>query len=159
MYIELTRIGQRFSTIGLLVGTLFLAFSLTPSLLPRGDVVQGVLSGLSMAAGYGVGELGAWLWRYFELPSPRRRIQHLIKLTAAGLCGLLAVVFLWQASHWQNTVRALMEMDEVARLRALVVGVVALLIFLAALFLARLEALLPAHVRPIVITDAGFKVP
>src|SRR5262245_39558585 len=37
-----------FSTCGLLLGTLFFAASLTPSLLPRSYLTQGVLSGLSL---------------------------------------------------------------------------------------------------------------
>ena len=36
---------------GLLLGAVFMAFSLTPSLLPRPSLVQGMLSGLSFAAG------------------------------------------------------------------------------------------------------------
>ena len=41
--------------VGLLVGTVFFAFSLTPSLLPRPFFIQGILSGLSFSAGYGLG--------------------------------------------------------------------------------------------------------
>ncbi|WP_061965807.1 alpha/beta hydrolase [Demequina aurantiaca] len=44
---------------GVLIGLVFLALSLTPSLLPRPQVAQGVISGLSFALGYGVGVL---LW-------------------------------------------------------------------------------------------------
>ncbi len=44
---------RHFSVTGLIVGTLFFAFSLTPSLLPRPWLAQGIISGLSFAAGYG----------------------------------------------------------------------------------------------------------
>ena len=50
------------STCGLILGTLFFGASLTPSLLPRSYLTQGVLSGFSLAAGYGIGELCRWLW-------------------------------------------------------------------------------------------------
>ncbi len=132
------RVGQFVSTTGLLVGTLFFALSLTPSLLPRGDFTQGVLSGLSMAAGYAVGVIGLYLWEYLQLPEPRSRIQKVVKWIAALFCLVLSVSFLWQASQWQNNVRGLMGMDEVADVRALLVGLVALAVFLAALLIGKL---------------------
>src|SRR6516225_1524960 len=51
-----------FSAGGLLLGTLFFAAALTPTLLPRNFMTQGVLSGLSLAAGYGIGVFAHWLW-------------------------------------------------------------------------------------------------
>src|SRR5688572_21705154 len=47
-----TRPWHSFSTGGLLLGTLFFAASLTPTLLPRGFLSQGVLSGCALASGY-----------------------------------------------------------------------------------------------------------
>jgi uncharacterized membrane protein len=62
---------QSTSIIGLSVGTLFLAFPLTPSLLPRPVAFQGVVSGLSPAAGYALGVCARILWSYLELPLPK----------------------------------------------------------------------------------------
>jgi len=46
---------------GLLLGAVFLAFSLTPSLLPRPPLLQGVLSGLSFAdAWLGLTDPAGW---------------------------------------------------------------------------------------------------
>ncbi len=135
---EKVLLKQYFSTTGLLVGTLFLALSMSPSLLPRTDIIQGVISGLALASGYGVGVLAAWLWSYFELPKPKERIQKNMQLTAAGLCLLFMAISLWQASGWQNSLRALMEMEESYGVQPLVIGVVALAVFLATLFVARL---------------------
>ncbi|MGI9437603.1 MAG: alpha/beta-hydrolase N-terminal domain-containing protein, partial [Geminicoccaceae bacterium] len=45
------KLWQSFSAAGLLIGLLFFAASLTPSLLPRTYVVQGILSGCSAAFG------------------------------------------------------------------------------------------------------------
>ena len=132
------RIGQYFSTVGLLLGTSFFALSLTPSLVPRGDTVQGIISGLSMAAGYATGVLGCVLWRYFELPSPSARIQRIIHAVIAVLCALLAISFLFQASQWQNGIRALMGMEGVPGVRAFWVGLVAVLVFLGMLILGKL---------------------
>lgn len=131
-------IERLFSTTGLLTGTLFFALSLTPSLLPRGDMVQGVISGLSSAAGYGVGVFGLWLWSYFELPTPGVRVQRFLKIAVSVLCGLFAAAFLWRASHWQNSLRALMGMEEMPGSSFLLLGIVALLVFIAVLKLARL---------------------
>lgn len=52
---------QPFSIGGLFLGALFLAASLTPSLLPRNFLMQGVVTGFSLAAGYGIGVFGCWL--------------------------------------------------------------------------------------------------
>ncbi|MGL4436490.1 MAG: alpha/beta-hydrolase N-terminal domain-containing protein, partial [Giesbergeria sp.] len=47
----------RLGNTGLVLGTLFFAASLTPSLTPRITVAQAVLSGMCLAAGYGLGVL------------------------------------------------------------------------------------------------------
>lgn len=134
----LRRAGRHFHSTGLIVGTFFFAMSLSPSLLPREDMVQGVISGLSLAAGYGVG-VTAWLiWSYFHLPTPRPRIQWSIQFCAGTVCALFAAVFLWRASTWQNRLRDLMGMEEITGIRILSIGLVALLVFLGVLILARL---------------------
>lgn len=132
------QLSRYFCTAGVLAGTFFFALSLTPMLLPRSDVVQGVISGLSLAAGYGLGVFGRWLWRYLELPIPRSHVKWGVQLAAAFVCVIIAVAFLWQASTWQNTVRGLMGMEETDGLQPLVVGGVALLLFAAVLLLSKL---------------------
>src|SRR4051795_2030920 len=47
---------------------LFAAMSFTPSLLPRGGFVQGLICGITAAIGYGLGVLAAWLWRALSRP-------------------------------------------------------------------------------------------
>ena len=59
---------------GLLLGTLFFAASLTPTLIPRTYLTQGVLGGGVFAIGYGLGVFWRWLWSYMELPAPERTI-------------------------------------------------------------------------------------
>ncbi|HHP7236571.1 MAG TPA: alpha/beta hydrolase [Desulfobacterales bacterium] len=132
------KLNAGFSTTGLLVGTLFFAFSLTPPLLPRSEFLQGVIAGLSLAAGYAAGVFGYWLWTYLELPTPNRKTQFYLRLSSAAICGLTAVAFLWQASGWQNSIRSLMAMEETAAVRPLVVGAAALLLFVGLLLVARL---------------------
>src|SRR5262245_10819549 len=83
-----------FSTGGLLLGTLFFAASLTPSLLPRTFLTQGMLSGCSLAAGYGIGVFGSWLWTYMELMQPDGRFLRVAKLAAATGCTIIVVISL-----------------------------------------------------------------
>ncbi|GAA3373104.1 hypothetical protein GCM10020367_31710 [Streptomyces sannanensis] len=53
-------------------GALVLAcLSFTPSLLPRGGLLQGLVCGISAAIGYGLGVLAACIWRAFADREPR----------------------------------------------------------------------------------------
>ncbi|WP_020503446.1 alpha/beta hydrolase [Lamprocystis purpurea] len=124
--------------VGLLVGTVFFAFSLAPSLLPRPFFIQGILSGLSFSAGYGLGVATVALWNYLQLPVWRLRTAIIIKSIAALLCLFVAVSFLWQATSWQNALREMMGMEESAGLQPLMLGLIAVLLFVVLLALARL---------------------
>ncbi len=117
---------------------MFFAVSLAPSLLPRPVSVQGILSGLSLAAGYGLGALGVWLWRYLQLPAPSPRWRRSLGLCSAVLCGVVVLFFLWQAGRWQNNIRALLDMEPAHGTRAYLLGSIAALIFGALLVAARL---------------------
>ncbi len=132
------RYWYSFSTTGLLIGTLFFAASLTPTLIPRTYVTQGVLSGLSAAAGYGIGFFLRWLWHYLELPELEARTLSLGKLAAALGSGIVGIIFLWRAAEWQNSIRAVMGMDPVDTGHPLEVGAIALITFVIIVALARL---------------------
>ncbi len=136
-----TRPGWRqLSALGLLLGALFFAASLTPSLIPRGFVLQGILGGIAFAAGYGIAQLLRSLWTYLELPLPHGR-SHRILLTVAGLAAAAIVVgFLALAAGWQNSIRERMGMPPVTGARPLEVGAIALLTALALLLLGRVVA-------------------
>jgi uncharacterized membrane protein len=128
----------RLSIVGVLLGTVFLSVSLAPSLLPRPPAVQGLLSGVSFAIGYGFGVAGLALWKFLQLPVAGPRVASVLRVTAAVLCALIAISFLWQASAWQNSLRALMGMEEFVGLRPASVGPIAALVFVVLLALARL---------------------
>lgn len=138
MHSTLRRALRHFSTTGLLLGTLLFAFSLTPSLLPRPTYAQGIVSGLSFGAGYALGFTAHWLWDYLQLPRPGPKVERIIKLTAAGICAVIAALFLWQASAWQNSVRELMGMEAVSGIRPISIAVIALALFAVLLLLVRL---------------------
>ncbi|MFD0689059.1 alpha/beta hydrolase [Actinomadura fibrosa] len=85
--------------------------SFTPSLLPRGGLLQGLISGLAAAIGYGLGVLAALLWRAFadREPRPARRWARLTLLVAAPL--LLAAAF-GLGQYWQHEIRELMGVTD-----------------------------------------------
>jgi uncharacterized membrane protein len=126
------------STSGLVLGTLFFVASLTPTLVPRTSVTEGVLSGLCFAVGYGIGALGSWLWRFLELPEPQGRLPHILRLIIAILCAAAAVAVLWRAAEWQNSIRRFMGLEPVARAQPLQVFTIAVATLLVALGVARL---------------------
>jgi uncharacterized membrane protein len=108
-----TRYRKSFSFVGLVCATLFFAASVTPSLVPRTAVVQGLLSGTAVAVGYGVGVLTVWLWQFMELPAPRDRVERISKWVSTVACAIVLLVFLRQMTFWQNSIRELMEMEPV----------------------------------------------
>ena len=74
--------------------------SLTPTLLPRNFLTQGVLSGCSLATGYGIGVFGCWLWAYMELPQPKALLLHVAKFAAAAGCAVVAIICLSRTAVW-----------------------------------------------------------
>ncbi len=136
------RVGRSFCAVGVLIGTLFFAVSLTPSLLPRSFQLQGLLSGVSFAAGYGIGVFLRWLWFYMGLPPFSRQIERWTKWIAATLCGVVTAIFLWKASEWQDSIRTIMGLEPVEGARPLEVGVLAFAVFLVILLVARFFALI-----------------
>ncbi|MFC9514465.1 alpha/beta-hydrolase family protein [Nocardiaceae bacterium NPDC056970] len=77
--------------------------SLAPSLLPRGPVVQGVLTGVLVALGWGVATVARRLWSGTRAPHRDARVVALV-LGCAALAWSVAT-----ANHWQNAVRAAMS--------------------------------------------------
>ncbi|MFO7685106.1 MAG: alpha/beta-hydrolase family protein [Desulfobacterales bacterium] len=128
----------RLSVFGLLLGTVFFSFSLTPSLLPRPFPLQGVLSGLSFAAGYGLGVACLALWRYLQLALPATRAARMLKNLAFVMCILMVVGSLWQAANWQDSIRGLMGIEDSSGIRPILLLVISALAFFLLLGLGRL---------------------
>ena len=110
---------------GLVIGALFFAASLTPSLIPRDPVLQGVLGGATFAAGYGVGVLLDWIWQYLELPRGGPNVRRRIVQAAGAAAVAIVAVFLWLAAGWQDSIRVAMGMEPVGTVHGFVVGAVA----------------------------------
>lgn len=118
---------QGISLLALFVGCLFFAASLTPSLIPRDWMMQGVLGGMVAALGYMLGRFCLMLYRQMELPllqGRAARIGHIvIGLPVAGI----TIWALSQVEYWQNSIRSRMGMeliDEAGTLRMLALAFV-----------------------------------
>jgi len=134
------RIVGEFSVPCMLLGLLFFAASLTPSLIPRGPAVQGGLGGLVTAIGYLIGQIIALLWRGADLPRLSGRPATLL---TAAITGPLVAVFVWvfwSSLRWQNDLRLKMGMEEADALNLATILLVAAATFAAAFAVGRLVA-------------------
>ncbi|MGY1705585.1 alpha/beta hydrolase [Geodermatophilus sp. SYSU D00697] len=145
--------------------------SLTPSLLPRGWLLQGVVGGVTAAIGYGLGVAVAWF--VAELAdarlsaTARRRAWHV--LAVAG--PLLVLVALWSGARWQRDTHLLMGLEPPEGWSSAGIVVVAVLVFAGLVAVARgvrwlarrlvrwLGRVLPSRVaRPLGVVAVGALV-
>nr|WP_246002868.1 alpha/beta-hydrolase family protein [Nocardia tenerifensis] len=128
------------------VATLFFALSLTPSLLPRDWLFEGLVGGINAAIGYGVGCVLEWLFRRWirpriQLPASVTRVfaelpgwvPWAVKAAVVLGCVVVAIVMLVQSARWQREITELMGMDDITttgflRTGALSAAVIALVI-------------------------------
>jgi len=106
---------------GVVLGTAFGLISLTPSLIPRDYLFQGLATGVSGALGYALGVAVAWLLgrtaRWTHLTDRIRRMQPvwltpgawlvLVVTAAAALIGILLA-----GAAWQRQVAALVGIEQ-----------------------------------------------
>ena len=92
-------------------GFIFGCLSFTPSLLPRGGLIQGIVFGITAAIGYGFGVIAAWIWRAFADRDPRRpRRRSWLVFFIAG--GVLYAVSFGLGQYWQYLIRNLMGVTD-----------------------------------------------
>ncbi|MFI6215591.1 alpha/beta hydrolase [Nocardia brasiliensis] len=130
--------------VGLVVATLFFSLSLTPSLLPRDWLFEGLIGGVNAAIGYGVGCLLELMYRSWIRPRLPEQVTAVLADLPARLpavakvvvllgCALAAVLMLVQSARWQREITQLMGMDDITtsgflRTGALSAAVIALVI-------------------------------
>ncbi len=107
---------RHYTFTGTAVGLVFIWFSMTPSLLPRGPLFQSLVSGIAGATGYAIGVFAVWLVRFMRSqdtspPAPRLAWRVLI---AVGAVGMIAMVVWFHV--WQDRVRDLMGVKHLARM-------------------------------------------
>lgn len=93
---------RHYTFTGTAVGLVFICLSLTPSLLPRGPLFQGLVSGGAGAIGYGIGVFAVWVLRYLRSQesspaAPPRAWAVLVPLGAVAMVGMIVWFHVWQS--------------------------------------------------------------
>jgi uncharacterized membrane protein len=117
-------------------GLIFACLSFTPSLLPRGGLIQGIICGITAAIGYGLGVLAASIWRAFadrEARRPRRWAWTVFFI--AGPILFAAAFGLGQ--YWQYEIRKLMGVTDYSIPLVVAEPFVAALVFCLFLLIGR----------------------
>ncbi|HME47148.1 alpha/beta hydrolase [Mycobacterium sp.] len=121
----------RLDFVGVGFGALFFCLSLTPSLLPRQWLFQGLIGGINAAIGYGIGVVLGKVVRHLVLrgrswwpPSPR--VLYWAKALTVGVSIGAGVLLMIPAAAWQRQVSGLMGMEGPSTLGYLRTVVIAL---------------------------------
>ena len=119
----------RYTWSGSLGAVLFGCSALTPSLLPRGWLLQGIVAGITAAIGYGVGVTVAWfvaeLTQGRLSPGFRRRAWQVLAVVGTLLC----LVMLWFGARWQRDIHELMGLTPPESYSSVGIVLVAVLVF------------------------------
>jgi uncharacterized membrane protein len=121
----------RLKFIGVAFGALFFCLSLTPSLLPRDWLFQGLIGGINAAFGYGLGVVIGKVVDRVMLRSagwwpPPARVLFWMKAAVVAISPAACVLMLIPAASWQRQVSALMGIEgptTPAYLRTLMVAI------------------------------------
>jgi len=97
---------------GLAGALVFFCLSMTPSLLPREVLMQGVVSGVAAAIGYGIGSLLSSGLRKVIRSEPSATFKSRAWWLLAGSALVMGGLWLYFGSAWQEDVRRLMEMEQ-----------------------------------------------
>ncbi|HIW92256.1 MAG TPA: alpha/beta-hydrolase family protein [Candidatus Corynebacterium avicola] len=129
----LDRYRKRLSFTGMLTATVFLFLSMSTSLLPRGAMFQGLISGAAAALGYMLGVGASWLF-WFMLSKEKRRINERshswLWWVPLGVVALVGTVFMLRRFRtWQNEIRAVVDVDPLGWSAYVTVPVIAVLVF------------------------------
>ncbi|MFC5007351.1 alpha/beta hydrolase [Dactylosporangium cerinum] len=102
-----------YSFVGVTGAVVLFCLSLTPSLLPRGNLLQGLISGISAAIGYGIGVLAVWMLRNIVV-RPLPRPGPVAWRWLAGIAATTVTIFLYLGAGWQAEVYRLAGVDRPA---------------------------------------------
>ena len=142
------------SPFGLILGAAAFVAALTPSMIPRPGVLQGVECGLAFALLYGLGTGASVLWSWLQLPVAGASYRRTFGWISILLCVALVGYGLVREPDWQNAIRRAMGMPPVATtlpfLIAIVSAPVALFLIGIARFFNALAMLISARLAKIV---------
>jgi uncharacterized membrane protein len=111
----------RLDFVGVAFGALFFCLSLTPSLLPRDWLFQGLIGGINAAIGYGLGVVIGKAFRHFVLRRRHwwplsKRVLYWVKATTVAISAVVCVLMVIPAAAWQRQVSAVMGIEGPATL-------------------------------------------
>ncbi|MFA6155540.1 alpha/beta hydrolase [Mesorhizobium sp.] len=121
-----------------MLGALAFAASLTPSLIPRTALVQGVVAGLAFTLAYGAGAAVSGALEWLGLRGRPFRYSRLAGNVVLLAAVLIASAGLASATHWQNSIRLAMNMPPVETMRPFLIAGVAVVVTLVFLALGHL---------------------
>nr|WP_246442778.1 alpha/beta-hydrolase family protein [Rhodococcus triatomae] len=118
---------------GLAFAALFFSWSLTPSLLPRDWLFQGLIGGINAAIGYALGTATGWAVRrwflrkrsWWPLPEPW---ASAVKVFVATTSIVVSVVMLVYSAGWQREIARLMDAEGTTTSGYIRTGVLSLLV-------------------------------
>ncbi|MFZ2174531.1 MAG: alpha/beta hydrolase [Rhodococcus sp. (in: high G+C Gram-positive bacteria)] len=128
--------------IGLVFALFFFAWSLSPSLIPRDWLYQGIVSGTTSVTGYGIGLLLAypfrrWIEPLFAWWPLQRRVALAAEIIIAALAVATVIGTLLVAANWQADIEALMGVSPTPSVAYLRVGAITVAIFTVVLLISR----------------------
>lgn len=132
----------RLDFVGIVFGALFFCLSLTPSLLPRDWLFQGLIGGINAAIGYGLGVVVGKVLRRFVLQNrgwwpPSRRVLYGYKALTVCVSATACVIMVIPAAAWQRQVSAEMGLEGPATTGYLRTLIIAMLVVAALVALSR----------------------
>ena len=137
MKLRIINYFSRLNFLGLVFALLFYALSFTPSLLPRTALIQGVVTGFSIAAGYGIGVAISFLFRWsteWDVPDKYKRPAW---YGLYFISAIVVVLFAWLGYLWHDEVRSLVGLEPDHRLGIFTVLLIAIGLALLILTISR----------------------
>ncbi len=128
---------ERFNFSGIFVGLVFFCFSMLPSLLPRPAMYQAIISGISLAIGYGIGTLISTAIRWLVQKEPSGRIKAAAWRFLAIAGALAAIVCVIMGGRWQDEVRQLVGEQANGDSQSITIAIGALVMFLLLITIGR----------------------
>ncbi|MCH8519044.1 alpha/beta-hydrolase family protein [Candidatus Gracilibacteria bacterium] len=134
-YGKLPPLFARLYSIGLIFAAIAFVYALTPSLIPRDGVLQGVVAGVSAVATYSLYAWGIGLWKWLGFPYYHSNIGAYI---GYALSAIIVIYGLSQATDWQNSVYFSAGLDPVESVRPYTILFVSIGVFLGVVGVGRI---------------------
>ncbi len=133
----LSRLLASFSVASTALGLFFFCSSLTPSLLPRPPILQGLLGGISLIVGYAIAKTLLGIWRFMQLRELGETNARHVSMGLLGVMSLLSILTLSRMTVWQNSIRDRMQMPPIDSSYPLSVSATSIIVAILLLLVAR----------------------